>query len=73
MLDVLDTVFDPRSAWEWTIGFLDDPVIGFVLLMGALLLCAALLLGRRPRISVPHGRTPSDGAKVKTGAGRRGF
>jgi len=45
------THLTPQNAWSSALGFIDHPVIGFVLLMSAMLLCALLLLGRRPRLA----------------------
>ncbi len=54
----------PQSAWANTVSSIDDPTIGFVILIGAMLLCALLLLGRRPRLAAKHGWTPGGPSKV---------
>jgi len=58
------THLDPQSAWSSTLSRIDDPTLGFVILMGATLLCALLLLGRRPRLGAERNWAPVGPPKV---------
>jgi hypothetical protein len=62
----LTTYLSPQSMWRSTLSFFDEPMFGFVVLMGAMLLGTFLLLGRRPRLSVdPSKEAPTAPARLR--------